>query len=391
MGYNENIIQWNCNGIKHHYPELKTIILERNPFSICLQESHLKPGENFRLRGYNAIRHDVIPDQRARGGVITFIKENIHFNILPIQTQLQVVAITIQYPIEMTICNLYLPNADWTPRCLRNLLQQLPEPFMIVGDLNVHNPLWGSSRSCPGGRILEEIINDLDLVLLNTGTNKKNKVPWWNAELETANREKKRAFNIFKRSPTTENTLSLKKLRAKFRYLQNKSKKESWSNFVNSISSETPMAEIWDKIRAIKGKGFCPTSPVLMINGEAVSGEENIAEEMAIHFESTSSTEKYEDTLHKEEKERNYLDFKTDSDLPYNAPFCLNELNHVLSSMENTAAGIDQIPYEMIKELPENMKIQLLNLFNEIWKQGTYQYQSQEKTTNNQKTTAPYH
>ncbi|KAG5862883.1 Endonuclease/exonuclease/phosphatase superfamily, partial [Gonioctena quinquepunctata] len=300
---------------------LKTIILERNPFSICLQESHLKPGENFRLRGYNAIRHDVIPDQRARGGVITFIKENIHFNILPIQTQLQVVAITIQYPMEMTICNLYLPNADWTPRCLRNLLQQLPEPFMIVG-----------RPKCEGTYInfRSNNLSQLDLTICSPPIAPSLK--WsvkgeWNTDhlpifIDVADKYvnnvgqqrwilQKADWHLYR--TTLELTECIKETITEVvdeltQAIQNA------AQISIPRSKETPMAEIWDKIRAIKGKGFCPTSPVLMINGEAVSGEKNIAEEMAIHFESTAP-QKIRGHLQitQEKKERNYLDFETDS------------------------------------------------------------------------------
>ncbi|KAG5865349.1 hypothetical protein JTB14_023914 [Gonioctena quinquepunctata] len=216
--------------------------------------------------------------------------------MIPIQTQLQVVAITIQYPMEMTICNLYSPNADWTPRCLRNLLQQLPEPFMVVGDLNVHYPLWGSSRTCPGERILGEMINDVDLVLLDRGEG-----TYINSGSNNLSQ-----LDLTICSPPIAPSLKW-------------SVKGEWNTdhlpifidvadeYVNN--EETPMAEIWDKIRAV----FC---------------EENIAEEMEIHFEYTSSTEKYEDTfkLHKEEKERNYLDFKTDSNLPHILPPSLSLL-----------------------------------------------------------------
>ncbi|KAG5873325.1 hypothetical protein JTB14_005305 [Gonioctena quinquepunctata] len=55
----ENIIQWNCNGCKTHYGELKIILAEKSPFCICLQESHFRPGEPFNLRGYNSFRKDI--------------------------------------------------------------------------------------------------------------------------------------------------------------------------------------------------------------------------------------------------------------------------------------------------------------------------------------------
>nr|CAH7737670.1 unnamed protein product [Callosobruchus chinensis] len=73
----ENILQWNCNGISAKYDELRRLLGETSPFCIALQETHLRPSDNFSLRGYNIFRKDVIPNQRAHGGVATFLKDNL--------------------------------------------------------------------------------------------------------------------------------------------------------------------------------------------------------------------------------------------------------------------------------------------------------------------------
>ena len=73
----KNIIQWNCNGCKTNYCELKSIMVAKLLTVICIQETHFKRGENFSLRGYNSFRNDVEPNMRARGGVAIFIKDNI--------------------------------------------------------------------------------------------------------------------------------------------------------------------------------------------------------------------------------------------------------------------------------------------------------------------------
>ncbi|KAG5889097.1 hypothetical protein JTB14_002125 [Gonioctena quinquepunctata] len=139
------------------------------PFCICLQESHLKPNDNFTLRGYKSFRKDVIPNLRARGGVITFVKDNLQVEEVLLLTNLQAVAVKIKHPYKMTICNLYLPDFNLTREELKNCIEQLPLPILILGDFNAHNPLWGSERIDHRGRIIEGIIDELDLVILNTG------------------------------------------------------------------------------------------------------------------------------------------------------------------------------------------------------------------------------
>ncbi|KAG5891334.1 hypothetical protein JTB14_036902 [Gonioctena quinquepunctata] len=108
------------------------------------QETHLKPEENFTLRGFQCFRKDVQPDLRARGGVATFVKDSIPAEKIELNTNLQTVAIRIKAPIELTICNIYLPNPQWTVHGIQNILNQLPEPSIIVGDWNAHSQLWGT-------------------------------------------------------------------------------------------------------------------------------------------------------------------------------------------------------------------------------------------------------
>ncbi|KAG5865563.1 hypothetical protein JTB14_026678 [Gonioctena quinquepunctata] len=107
MTKSEIIIQWNCNGCKTHYGEFKIILAEKSPFCICLQEFHFKPGEPSNLRGYNSFRKDIEPNLRAHGGVITFVKESIPVNHVVLHTNIQAVAVQVDFPYKITICNIY--------------------------------------------------------------------------------------------------------------------------------------------------------------------------------------------------------------------------------------------------------------------------------------------
>lgn len=44
-----------------------------------------------------------------------------------------------------------------------NLISQLPQPYMVLGDFNAHNTLWGDSQCDARGRLIENF-------LLSTGT-----------------------------------------------------------------------------------------------------------------------------------------------------------------------------------------------------------------------------
>jgi hypothetical protein len=50
-------------------------------------------------------------------------------------------------------------------------VEQLPKPFIIMGDLNGHNPLWGSHDVNNKGKNIEKLLSDHQLCIFNDGAN----------------------------------------------------------------------------------------------------------------------------------------------------------------------------------------------------------------------------
>lgn len=166
----ENILQWNCNGLKYHYPDFQLILNEYLPFAVCLQETHFLPSDKFNVRGYNIFRCDGPPAGCARGGVAILTKENLSTSQLVLNTNLQAVAVTISAPMHVTLCSLYLPQDPLiTQDMILDLIGQLQSPFLLTGDFNAHNPIWGSSSIDARGRIIDRILMNNDITYLNTG------------------------------------------------------------------------------------------------------------------------------------------------------------------------------------------------------------------------------
>ena len=70
----------------------------------------------------------------------------------------------------LTVCNIYLPpSLDVNFSDLEHLIEQLPAPFVLVGDLNAHSPLWDDVKQDSRGKMVERLLNDYSLCLLNTG------------------------------------------------------------------------------------------------------------------------------------------------------------------------------------------------------------------------------
>lgn len=166
-----SILQWNVNGVKRHHIELELLMRDVNYFCLCLQETHLRPGELFSLSGFQPYRCDdnsIIG--RSKGGVAIFVHESVSATRVPLTTSLQAVAVKLHHRKVITVCNLYLPNQSWSSDNLQDLVRQLPRPCILLGDFNAHNTLWGSSHSDAAGRRVEDVMDRSDFVLLNDGS-----------------------------------------------------------------------------------------------------------------------------------------------------------------------------------------------------------------------------
>ena len=71
----------------------------------------------------------------------------------------------------ITICNIYIPPSyHVASQEFQNLIDQLPSPFILLGDFNAHNPLWGGNRMDSKGEMIEKIMIDNNLSLFNDGS-----------------------------------------------------------------------------------------------------------------------------------------------------------------------------------------------------------------------------
>ncbi|XP_072403161.1 uncharacterized protein [Diabrotica undecimpunctata] len=197
----------------------------------------------------------------------------------------------------------------------------------------------------------------------------KKAVPWWNSECELTVRQCKTAFNRYRKRRTQENPIYFKKLRAKAKYVLKKSKKDSWQNFVSTITSDTPPSKVWIKIRQMKGHKTPPKNPVISLNGNVITDNQKIAQIMAESFawKFRSEVEQIESPNDQNiqiplvpQSSRHDID-------AINLPFTQEELALALSSCTNSAAGPDNIPIIFIKNLSHSSLATLLNLYNKIW------------------------
>ena len=110
-----------------------------------LQETNLKPNTNISFKNYSIINcFGPANNERACWGVSILVKGGTPHQQITLNTTLQAVAVNINCHRPMTICSVYLPPSRSVDVVeLRQLVKQLPKPFMLLGDFNGHHTMWG--------------------------------------------------------------------------------------------------------------------------------------------------------------------------------------------------------------------------------------------------------
>ena len=150
-----SIITLNVNGLnpptKRH--RLAEWIQKQDPYICCLQETHFRPRDTYRLkvRGWKKIFH--ANGNQKKAGVAILISDKIDFKIKNVTRDKEGHYIMIQGSIQeedITIINIYAPNIG-APQYIRQLLTATKEEIdsnkIIVGDFNTSlTPMDRSSK-----------------------------------------------------------------------------------------------------------------------------------------------------------------------------------------------------------------------------------------------------
>lgn len=102
-------------------------------------------------------------------------------------------------------------------------------------------------------KITTEITKTAEITIGEKLSNKRSKTtPWWNKECAKAVKNCKKSLYAYKKNKSIENLIALKRAKAVSRRTIRESKKLSWENYISTITKDTPMKLIWDKVRKIK-------------------------------------------------------------------------------------------------------------------------------------------
>ena len=115
---------------------------------------------------YNYVHTDCL---RHSGGASLFVKSSFPQRKIDLQIELQATAVSATLVREIPICSVYIPPSfSLNALHLENILQQLPFPYIILGDFNGHNIFGGGQNNDSRGELIENFItkNDIYITLI---------------------------------------------------------------------------------------------------------------------------------------------------------------------------------------------------------------------------------
>ena len=463
------------------------LLRDHDPLAFCCQETYTRQDRKIEFRQFKSYHvHSQAIDGRASGGVTVMIKKQIPHKQITLNTNLQAVAVTLSLHKTITLCSIYIPPSYALGVTeLDHLVNQLPAPFILLGDMNAHNTIWGNSDTNDKGHKLEKFIGDNDLCLWNDGsptfihpatgsfsaidlsicspslfidfnwgvhddlcgsdhfptflhsncraapaciprwnfkkadwsefrskceleinlnsfqdiTGNRTEIftstlhsiseatipktsalprklhkPWWNDECDEVYKKRRKALKDFKRNPSHENLLFYRIEYARARRVIRKNMKNSWKEYVSKLNYRTPINKVWDMIRKISGKRQTSHIQHLEIDGEIVSDLKGITNTLAETISRNSSADNYTESFQRVKKrfESNPISFSSNNDEVYNKEFSMRELIDSINKAHDSAAGPDDIHYQMLKHMPPSSLEVLLGIYNDIWDGGCF-------------------
>ena len=156
------ILMWNANGLSNHRNELITVLNEKRIDLALISETHFTKHSKFSIPGYNIITSNH-PDNTAHAGAAIIIKSSLLYTPCPSiqENYLQSAILTIKLNhIPITIAATYFPpKHKITQIQYEHFFKSLGHYFIVGGDLNAKNQLWGCHTTNPKGRTLLQLAN----------------------------------------------------------------------------------------------------------------------------------------------------------------------------------------------------------------------------------------
>ena len=146
-------------------------------------------------------------------------------------------------------------------------------------------------------------------------------------------------------------------------------KTRRWIEYVEGIDATTPSTEIWSTIRNLDGRRKPPSNnEVLEVDGVYYVNDHDKANQFAKTYEGFAKLPVRKEDRQVRKKNRKRMREKPERRDASEQPLEAEELDRVLDEAKmNKAAGDDDIPYELLKNLGAHAKKVLLHMYERVW------------------------
>ena len=191
---------------------------------------------------------------------------------------------------------------------------------------------------------------------------------WWDENCSEATHNAKKQFNKIKRVSTPDDVEAYLELEEIVKTTLLNAKSESWNKYVATITRTTSIKEIWNKINSISGKSNNRSKIMLELNNESIGDPCIIVEEFGQFFSFTNSNDNYSQEFLNIKQQKEAVDIVfNNKETWYNAPITMGELETALETCTGSTPGLDDLHYDMFKELNLSQKQAILNFYNYLY------------------------
>ena len=253
-----------------------------------------------------------------------------------------------------------LDKADW------DKFQREAVPRMTVQDFDTASDMGQYVTNVIIGAANESIPK-------TTGNSKNYSAIWFDSECIEAKKARNDALKDWKAGRNSRENWKRKEAEAQ-RVFQ-RVKRRSWREFVDGINEETTPKEMWRKIGLLTNKYTSKDVTALKVGGRIIDDCEEIADCIAAKLEQRSSEESCspEFLRYKNRIEGRRINFRSGyQGQEYNDPITRQELDAVLQDLKDSAPGPDEVHNKMLKNLPEEGKVFLLEFLNKVFQEGDF-------------------
>jgi len=142
--------------------------------------------------------------------------------------------------------------------------------------------------------VITLIVNTAKISIgISPSKSQRPRVPCWNEDIKKSIQDKNKALKIFQTTKTQEDFITLKRYKARTKFLVKNSKASSWRNYVSSISNQTDSPNVWKKIKPIKGTNRINIRN-LLTDFMLSSSPKEVANTLGTLFHENSSNANYE-------------------------------------------------------------------------------------------------